>query len=30
MAESLRIALVGCGAIAPYHLKGIEEIGDKV
>jgi predicted dehydrogenase len=30
MANSLKLAFVGCGAVASYHLNGIRECGDKI
>ena len=30
MPQTLKIALIGCGAIAPYHLRGIHELGGRV
>ena len=30
MSQTLKLAFVGCGAIAPYHLNGIKEHAPRI
>ena len=30
MTQTLKLAFVGCGAIAPYHLNGIKEHAPRI